>query len=438
MANDEHELSKTPAEPGFVRPHPHEESRSPSQTESEAFAAKSPEEASEPADLESVSAEPNLPGDSDLAPETPESESLEAAVPAALAPELDSKTGRDRAGDPVKQRALFPALAATAIVGALLGTAGSYGLRYLPGAPTSGAIADDRIAALSARLDSLQSKVDASASRSAVAAIESRAAAAESMANKATESVNSALADIQKALAARPASQESGAESTPAQAFDPGPLEARLDGIEQKLAPLEAALAAPKGDVRVQQDRETPVVEHGSQAHSIAIVAQSLLRKLDRGGPYAADLVALEKLGVPPASLEPLRGAAATGVASDRQLATQLAALAPQLIAVSSAKEANEDEGFLDRLTRNAKGLVHVRRVGEMEGNDPRSLVTRIENALADHDIETAYGLWKELPSAAEAKSASWGEAAKARLDAVNAARSIEADAVAVLGKPKP
>jgi hypothetical protein len=34
-------------------------------------------------------------------------------------------------------------------------------------------------------------------------------------------------------------------------------------------------------------------------------------------------------------------------------------------------------------------------------------------------------------------KSESWGEAVKARLDAFNAARSIEADAVAVLGKPK-
>ena len=166
------------------------------------------------------------------------------------------------------------------------------------------------------------------------------------MANKATELVNSALADIQKALAARPASQKSGAESTPAQAFDPGPLEAQLDGIEQKLAPLEAALAAPKGDVRVQQDRETPVVEHGSQAHSIAIVAQSLLRKLDRGGPYAADLVALEKLGVPPASLEPLRGAAATGVASERQLATQFAALAPAIIAVDLRQRSQRRRRF--------------------------------------------------------------------------------------------
>jgi len=33
--------------------------------------------------------------------------------------------------------------------------------------------------------------------------------------------------------------------------------------------------------------------------------------------------------------------------------------------------------------------------------------------------------------------TARWGEAVKARLDAINAAKSIEADSVAVLGKPK-
>jgi len=40
-------------------------------------------------------------------------------------------------------------------------------------------------------------------------------------------------------------------------------------------------------------------------------------------------------------------------------------------------------------------------------------------------------------PRLATAQSEGWGEAAKVRLDALNAARLIEADAVAVLGKPK-
>ena len=41
------------------------------------------------------------------------------------------------------------------------------------------------------------------------------------------------------------------------------------------------------------------------------------------------------------------------------------------------------------------------------------------------------------MPGAATTNLEGWGEAATARLGAMNAARSIEADAVAVLGKPK-
>lgn len=437
MANDDEELSKLAAEPGFVRPRAQETPVNGNQTqpqpELEESAALSPE-AEFP---ETASPEPQSPSEPHAAAQELEPEIAAAAEPALIVPETISETARGSAGENAKPRSLFPALAATAIVGALLGLGGTFGLRFLGGSQINGAVPDERLAALSARIDSIESKVDASASRTALSAIESRAAAAESTANKAAESANSVLADVQKALAARPAAQESGSGSAPAEVFDPAPLEARIDVIEQKLAPLASALAAPKGDLRVQQDRETPVVEKGSHAQAIAIVAQSLLRKLDRGGPFSGELIALENLGVAPAALEPLRAVSASGVSSERQLAAQFATLAPQIIASSSAKQAGEDEGFLDRLTRNAKGMVHIRRVGEPEGTDAPSLVTRIENALADHDVEAALNLWKELPSPAVTKSESWGEAAKARLDALNAARSIEADAVAVLGKSK-
>jgi hypothetical protein len=132
-----------------------------------------------------------------------------------------------------------------------------------------------------------------------------------------------------------------------------------------------------------------------------------------------------------------LHAASGSAVPNERQLTAQFTALAPAIIEAGAASQAGADEGFLDRVTRHAKGLVHVRRVGEPEGDDTDGLVTRIETALADHDLDAAYTAWKQLPSAAAAKSESWGDAAKARLDAINAAKSIETDAVAVMGKPK-
>ena len=63
--------------------------------------------------------------------------------------------------------------------------------------------------------------------------------------------------------------------------------------------------------------------------------------------------------------------------------------------------------------------------------------VAAIEGALAQLDVAKAYAAWQQLPEAAKAKSASWGAAAKARLDALAAASAIEADAVTALGKLK-
>jgi hypothetical protein len=364
-------------------------------------------------------------------PETPAPEPVDSA-PLVFAPPPRL------AGEQTKPRALFPALAATAVAGAVLGIGGTLGLRYSGGSQVNGFASGERIATLNARIDAIEGKEDAAsaASRTALSAVETRVAAAENAANKAAELANSAQADAQKAFASRPAAQEP--ESGPAPAVpDLGPLEARIGTLEQKLAPLESALAAPKADFRPQQDRAKAEAGQGSSAQAIAIVAESLLRKLDGGGQFSGELAALENLGVPQAALAPLRAASESTVSSERQLTARFATLVPGIIASETAKQASADEGFLDRLTRSAKGLLRIRRVGDAEAAGVQGFVARIENALADHDLEAAYKTWKELPGAATTQSEGWGEAAKARLDALNAARSIEADAVAVLGKPK-
>ncbi len=379
------------------------------------------------------------------------------------------------AGEQTKPRALFLKLAATAIAGAILGLGGTLGLRYFGGSQINDFASGERIAALNARIDAIEGKEDAAfaASRTALSAMETRVAVAENAAKDAVESANSAQADAQKAFASRPAAQEPASGPAPAvpdlgplevrigtieqklaslesalaapkadrratpAVPDLGPLEARIGTLEQKLAPLESALAAPKADRRATPDRENAAAGQGSHAQAIAVVAESLLRKLDDGGQFSGELAALENLGVPQASLAPLRTVPESTVSSERQLSARFAALVPGILASESAKQASADESFLDRLTRNAKGLLRIRRVGDAEAGGVQGFVARIENALADHDLEAAYKAWKELPGAATTQSENWGEAAKARLDALNAARSIEADAVAVLGKPK-
>jgi hypothetical protein len=162
------------------------------------------------------------------------------------------------------------------------------------------------------------------------------------------------------------------------------------------------------------------------------------LRKLDHGEEFSAELAALENLGIHEPALAPLRAASASAVSTERELGAQFANLSAKIIAAQYAAPAGQEESFVDRLTRNAKSLVDVRHVGDSSAADVESLVTRIESALANHEIEVAYKAWAQLPGAAKNAALSWGEAAKSRLDAINAAKSIEADAVAVLGKPEP
>src|SRR5580704_3018120 len=209
MANDEEELSKPIVEPGALprslrHETPMNAGQSQSAAEPERAAAQLPE------------AEPSVTAPSEAqSPDEPqfalESHAPEAPKPEAPAPEpvnsepLVFAPPPRLAGEQTKTRALFPALAATAVAGAILGFGGTLGLRYFGGSQFNGFA--ERIAALNARIDAIEGKEDAAsaASRTALSAMETRVAAAENVANKAVKSANSAQADAQKALASQPA-----------------------------------------------------------------------------------------------------------------------------------------------------------------------------------------------------------------------------------------
>jgi hypothetical protein len=325
-----------------------------------------------------------------------------------------------------------PTLIGALILGAISGFGGAFALRAYDAA--QGPDINDSVAELNARAVELERKSETSAA--ALAALQTRLAAAENNAGKAAASADSALIEAQKALAARPVAA-AAAEGRPAPAPDLGPIEAKIGAFEQKIKALEAALATPKVDVRAQQEREN--AEQSARAlaatHSKGLVAASLVQLITRGEPYATELSALENLGVDPAKLAPLRATAKTGVASVADLADQFAAVVPALEAPEPAKQ---DLGLLDRLAHDAQNLVRIRRAGDRNAADVPGRVAAIENALAHFDVAKAYAVWSQLPNDAKAKSAQWGAAAKARLDALAAAAAIEADAVTALGNPKP
>jgi hypothetical protein len=363
----------------------------------------------------------------DTAPEP--QETLPGTVPPLSSP----------ARDQLKPRPLFPALAATALVGALLAIGTTFALHYSGLLLINGVAPDERIAALAARLDALEGKEDAAsaAARTGLSALESRVAAAESTAAKAEELANSTKAEIAKAMTSAPAAQEPASDSARAEAPDLAPLETRVASLEQRLGSIEPVLSERKAPLSVEPERDNEAIKQVSRAGAIAVVTESLLRKLDSGGQFSSELSALESLGVSQASLAPLRAAPELTVATERQLAAQFAALTPEIIASESTSQTSGTPNLIERLTRDFERLVHIRRVGDPEAAGTQGLLAQIEKALAERDLEAALKVWHGLPSSAMRASQRWGEAAKARLDALNAARSIEAESVAALGKLK-
>jgi hypothetical protein len=391
--------------------------------------------------LPDTAAEPQPPEEDALPALTPAHEKMpDKDTPAAGGQDFTAPQTQALAAKPAKPRSLFPALVATALAGALLGLGGSYGLRFLEAGHTPLPGSDDRVKELDARLDAIEGKEAAASqgARSALSVLESRVAGAEEAARKAAELATAAEAAAQKVATARSEIQESpGGSGASSELRDLGPLKARLAVLEQKVTQAGPG-AAPKTSVRAEPEMESAAAKESARAQQIAIVAGDVLRKIDHGEDFSADLTALESLGVSQPALAPLRGASASAVVSERELAAQFSELSGKMIEAEQAASAGQEQNLLDRLTRNAKSWVNVRRVGDRSGADVQSVAARIESALADHDIDAAYNSFKELPDVAKKVGLRWGEALKLRLDALNAAKSIEAEAVATLGKPKP
>lgn len=438
--SNKEEHSKALSEPGSILPKLAED-----QTQSETLAEK------ETGAAQSLGEEPPEGGAPQPTPaeesQLPSGQNVEMSGPETLSSELRDAPSAialeppPSAGEQRKPRSLFPALAATAIAGAALGVGASLALLYFAGPQivrvfSQEGAPDSRIAALSAQIEALERKGDSAsaAGSAALTALEQRVVAAENTAGSAAETANSAKAEAEKAATA---AQQLASSSTPAEEANLGPLETRLATLEQKVTSLEAAPATPKTAVRAQPERENAAVQQASRAQAIAVVSQSLLRRLESGGEFSNELAALESLGVQDSNLAQLRAIHGFAVSSQRQLAAQFAALAPKIIASESADHAGGKENFLESLTRHVKGLVHVRRLGDAEATDVRSLVARIQDSLKDHELEAALSTWQQLPPAARNVSESWAEAMKARSDGLKAARAIEAEAVAALGKPK-
>jgi hypothetical protein len=112
----------------------------------------------------------------------------------------------------------------------------------------------------------------------------------------------------------------------------------------------------------------------------------------------------------------------------------ELSMLVPELLRVSPP--ASHDGGYLDRLQANATRMMNIRPVGDGPGDDPATVIGRIDLKMVRQDIAGVVAELDKLPAPAKELAKPWRTKALARQAAVEAARRIASASFAKLGEP--
>jgi hypothetical protein len=288
---------------------------------------------------------------------------------------------------------------------------------------------------ISARLDRIQQALQA---QRPDAALESRVTATEAQGKAFADSlaavtrrVDEIAAASQTALAqAKAASVAAEAAKSTAQA---GVQRSDLDMLTGRIATLEGAVKS----LSAEAAQRTSSTNADDRATRMTVAAEALRATVERGAPYQAELGAVTALGAEQNATAALQPFAAQGVPSAAQLGRELAALTPALYRATETEP--NGNSFLARLESRAQKLVRITPVGTSAapaGDDPASVIARINAAAARGDSAAALADIAKLPDGARALADGWVKNAQACEAAIAASRRIAADALAALSKP--
>ncbi len=298
-----------------------------------------------------------------------------------------------------------------------------------PNAPT--ASAGDEV---SSRLDRIQQALQTPRTDASLAA---KVAAAEAHAKSLGDAQAALSRRVDEVAAAAQSAQMQGKSASAAaeqakSAAQGGLQDGDLDALADRIAALESTVKSLRADV----------AQHAANADNSAaravVVAEALRAAVERGAPYQPELAAAKSFGADQNASAALAPFAADGVPSAAALGRELSALIP---ALEQATEPQSKAGsFLGRLQSRAEKLVRVTPLGTNAaapaGDDPASLVARINIDADRGDIAAALADIARLPEQARARAAVWIKKAQAREAALAASERIAADALAAIAKP--
>lgn len=289
---------------------------------------------------------------------------------------------------------------------------------------------------LTARLDDLEKRLRAVS-----------ATAAERPVTAAPAGPDPAIAELRgrvEALEQRPAA--SGAAPAPAPAPSNVEAEKEIAVLTREIAALRATLTALDQAVASQRDQAKALSDAvgarssgeqkalvAARASAVIGVAARLAGSIDAGVPFAAELNLLQPMVQGDAKLTGILAAlqpyAQAGVASRATLEAEFPAVAKAALAEDLA-----DDSYGERLMGKLRGLVSLRRVGDVPGDTTEAKLARAEQAMYAGDVAKAAELVKSLPAQTNKATAVWLAKAEAHLAAKRSLDQLAAYAVNLLG----
>ena len=218
-------------------------------------------------------------------------------------------------------------------------------------------------------------------------------------------------------------------------------LRTQLAGLGGRLDELGARVGTSEAGIRTLESgaRETSAALARQPADVGAVLQLPLILSgfeaaFSSGRPYEAELAAL-RAAVPGVSVPTaIANGATTGLARPDVIAEKFAAVLPTMLAGTPANpNAGWQEGALDWL----RSAVALRPTGELAGDAPEAVVSRLEAAIARRDYASAQTLMASLPAPMQAAAGELPGQIAAQAEAAQFLDGLRAQALNGVGGAK-
>lgn len=302
-------------------------------------------------------------------------------------------------------------LVGTALVGGLLGLGAAYGLAYAGLWPAAAVAPDARLASYGRAIPELETVTQTT--QAELATLNQRVGKLEqtpsATAEAATPSdpidlgpIESDIADLASRVDRLAAAPAPGVDSSALDALrsDFSALGGRIDELAARVGTAEANLRTI--DATVSQTAEALAAQPSDigAVLQLPLVLSGLETAFATGRPYESELAAL-RAAAPDAKVPTLiANQAAQGLTRPDVIARRFDAVLPAMLAGRPADpDAQWQKGALDWFA----GAIALRPTGEIEGDTPDAITSRLIGAVERRDFSSAQTLLKSLPAPMQA-----------------------------------